>query len=335
MTLTPADRAAGSLLGLALGDALGFVVEAAPPAEAAEYVRVELRQGLAGARARPPFSPGQYSDDTQLARELLLSIRESRGFDPAAFAMRLARLFAEGRAVGAGPGCRGAAERLAAGTPWDRAGAPPPYAGNGAAMRAGPLGTLYGDDPARLVAIARAQALVTHRDQRAVAGAVAVAAAVALAATPGPLNGPDLLAQVGALVEEIDGSVAAAVRGVAGWLSLTPEAAARLVAGLANPGRDAEWTGVSPFVTCGVAWSLYAFLRSPDDYWETVCTAIGIGGDTDTAAAMAGAMSGARLGSGALPTALLDRLTDMGAWGLQDILHLARGCEVLLRGGDA
>src|SRR5512146_493773 len=137
MTLTPADRAAGSLLGLALGDALGFVVEAAAPAEAAEYVRAELRQGLAGARARAPFSPGQYSDDTQLARELLLSIRESRGFDPAAFAMRLARLFAEGRAVGAGPGCRGAAERLAAGTPWDRAGAPPPYAGNGAAWRPG------------------------------------------------------------------------------------------------------------------------------------------------------------------------------------------------------
>jgi len=331
MTLTPADRAAGSLLGLALGDALGFVVEAAAPAEAADYVRAELRQGLAGARARAPFSPGQYSDDTQLARELLISIRQSSGFDPAAFATRLARLFAEGRAVGAGPGCRGAAERLAAGTPWERAGAPPPYAGNGAAMRAGPLGTLYGDDPARLVAIARDQALVTHRDSRAVAGSVAVAAAVALGAEPGPLNGAELLAQVAALVGDIDRSVAAAVRGVAGWLALTPEAAARLTAGLEDPGRDAERTGLSPFVTCGVAWSLYAFLRSPDDYWETLCTAIGIGGDTDTVAAMAGAMSGARLGPGALPAALLDRLTDQGTWGSADLLHLAKGCEMLVR----
>jgi ADP-ribosylglycohydrolase len=331
MTLTPADRAAGSLLGLALGDALGFVVEAAPPTEAADYVRVELRQGLAGARARAPFSPGQYSDDTQLARELLLSIRESCGFDPVIFAARVARLFAEGRAVGAGPGCRGAAERLAAGTPWKRAGAPAPYAGNGAAMRAGPLGVLYAGDSHRLVAVTRAQALVTHQDERAVAGAVAVAAAVALAATPGLLNGPDLLAQVAALVEEIDRSVAAAIRGVAGWLALAPEAAAGRVADLEGSARDAEWNGLSPFVTSGVAWSLYAFLRSPDDYWETLCTAIGIGGDTDTVAAMAGAMSGARLGPGALPAALLGRLTDRGTWGSGDLLQLARRCEVLVR----
>ena len=38
----------------------------------------------------------------------------------------------------------------------------------------------------------------------------------------------------------------------------------------------------------------------PDDYWATVCTAIGVGGDTDTMAAIAGAISGARLGPAAL-----------------------------------
>ena len=54
-------------------------------------------------------------------------------------------------------------------------------------------------------------------------------------------------------------------------------------------------------------WSLYAFLRSPDDYWETICTAIGVGGDTDTMAAIAGAISGARLGVAALPADLIWR----------------------------
>jgi len=332
MTLTPADRAAGSLLGLALGDALGFVVEAASPAEAAEYVRAELRQGLAGARARAPFSPGQYSDDTQLARELLLSIRESSGFEPAAFATRLARLFAEGRAVGAGPGCRGAAERLAAGTPWDSAGAPPPYAGNGAAMRAGPLGTLYGGDPARLVAIARAQALVTHRDQRALAGAVAIAGAVALAARPGPTDPRAFLEELRAWVLPIDESVAQAVAGVGDWLEEGPvRAGARLVR-LSGPGAI-PGAGVSPFVLPSVAWSLYAFLRSPDDGWETLCTAIEVGGDTDTMAAMAGAMSGAHLGLEALPAALLDRLTDQGTWGFADLVRLARESEARVRDG--
>ncbi|HYL28374.1 MAG TPA: ADP-ribosylglycohydrolase family protein [Gemmatimonadales bacterium] len=330
MTLTPADRAAGSLLGLALGDALGFVVEAAPPAEAADYVRAELRQGLAGARARPPFSPGQYSDDTQLARELLLSISESSGFDPAAFATRVARLFTAGRAVGAGPGCRGAAERLAAGTPWERAGAPPPYAGNGAAMRAGPLGTLYGGDPARLVTIARDQALVTHRDQRALAGAVAIAGAVALAARPGPTDPRAFLAELQAWVLPIDESVAQAVAGVSDWLEEGPvRAGARLVR-LSGPGAIAG-AGVSPFVLPSVAWSLYAFLRSPDDGWETLCTAIEVGGDTDTMAAMAGAMSGARLGPGCWPEPLLDRLTDAGTWGAVDLDRVARECAALER----
>ena len=37
-------------------------------------------------RRRPSWTFGQYSDDTQLGRELLLNIRESRGFDPSRFA---------------------------------------------------------------------------------------------------------------------------------------------------------------------------------------------------------------------------------------------------------
>ncbi|HEY6947599.1 MAG TPA: ADP-ribosylglycohydrolase family protein [Gemmatimonadales bacterium] len=332
MTLTPADRAAGSLLGLALGDALGFVVEAAPPAEAAEYVRVELRQGLAGVRARAPFSPGQYSDDTQLARELLLSIRESGGFDPAAFAARLARLFADGRAVGAGPGCRGAAERLAAGTPWERAGAPPPYAGNGAAMRAGPLGTLYGSDPARLAAITRAQALVTHRDRRALAGSVAIAGAVALASRPGAVDPRTLLEELYPWVLPIDESVAHAVLGIRNWLADGPVRAAARLLRLSGPGASPE-AGVLPVVLPSVAWSLYAFLRSPDDCWETLCTAIEIGGDTDTMAAMAGAMSGAHLGPECWPEALLDRLTDAGTWSAADLGRVARECAALEREG--
>jgi hypothetical protein len=50
-----------------------------------------------------------------------------------------------------------------------------------------------------------------------------------------------------------------------------------------------------------VLWSLYSFLTSPDGYWETICTAIAVGGDVDATAAMAEAMSGAFLGLDAIP----------------------------------
>jgi ADP-ribosylglycohydrolase len=82
-------------------------------------------------------------------------------------------------------------------------------------------------------------------------------------------------------------------------------------------------------VVPSVAWSLYAFLRTPDDYWAVVRTAIAVGGDTDTMAAMAGALAGAHLGAAVLPQPLLERLTDRGAWGAAELDGLARDCARL------
>jgi len=133
------------LLGQALGDALGFVVEAEPPEVARTYVEDWLRAGKAGQRSHPQFPFGQYTDDTQFARELLRSFEEREGWEPAAFAGRLAGLFQEGLDVGAGWGTRSAALRLSTGVHWSRSGTPAPYAGNGSAMRAGQLGILFPD----------------------------------------------------------------------------------------------------------------------------------------------------------------------------------------------
>jgi ADP-ribosylglycohydrolase len=76
-------------------------------------------------------------------------------------------------------------------------------------------------------------------------------------------------------------------------------------------------------VVGSVLWSLYAFLRSPDDYWEAIRTAISIGGDVDTTAAMTGAISGARVGLQALPLTLAYRLTDQGTWHFEKLVELA------------
>ncbi|MGH7536599.1 MAG: ADP-ribosylglycohydrolase family protein, partial [Gemmatimonadales bacterium] len=235
--------------------------------------------------------------------------------------------FRAGRDVGAGPGTRAAAGRLLGGAHWSTVGAPAPYAGNGSAMRAGPIGVLFAADHHMLVRVAREQSRITHLDPRCAAGAVAVAHAVALAREPGAVDPSAFLARLGESVEREDGSVAAAVRGLADWLLMPPVAAARhLQACGLEPASRGQWQGISAFVTSSVVWSLYAFLRSPDDYWESVCTAIGVGGDTDTMAAMTGAMAGARLGPEALPAPLLERLTDRGHWGAVALEGLARAC---------
>jgi poly(ADP-ribose) glycohydrolase ARH3 len=50
-----------------------------------------------------------------------------------------------------------------------------------------------------------------------------------------------------------------------------------------------------------VPTAIHCFLRHPESYPETVTYAISLGGDTDTIAAMAGAISGAYLGIEAIP----------------------------------
>ena len=321
-----AERLAASILGQALGDALGFVVEAEPPSVAQAYVDDWLRTGRAGERSHPQYPFGQYTDDTQLARELLRSFHQARGWDPAVYAALIAQLFSEQREVGAGRGTRSAALRLLVGVSWQESGTPAPYAGNGAAMRAGPLGLLVPETTA-MCRTAVEQARITHLDPRSAAGSVVIARAVALASRPQSIQPGDFIEDLSLSAATADESVAAAVRRLTGWLSLPPmQAAQHLHASGLDPAHNRQWQGISAFVTPSVLWSIYSFLRFPDDYWETICTAIAVGGDTDTMAAMAGAISGARLGVDALPADLLERINDRGGWGAPALTELARTC---------
>ena len=316
----------GCLVGQALGDALGFVVEGRPPEVCREYVDEVLGRDGGLGRGRVPF--GQYSDDTQLARELMQSYAACGRFDPEDYARRIAAIFSEGRIVGRGRSTEEAAQRLARGVPWDEAGTPPPSAGNGSAMRAGPIGLLFYDDHEGLVRAATEQGIITHADPRCLAGAVAIAGAVAFALRRCPVEPATFLTRLAELSEEVEPRFATHLRRLARWLPLLPEEA---VTRISEEGLEQEpahgWHGISPFVVGSVLWSLYSFLKSPDDYRQTIRTAIAVGGDVDTTAAMAGAISGARLGLAAVPQGLAQRLTDRGTWRLAELMALADECH--------
>jgi len=319
-----ADRFAGCLVGQALGDALGFIVEGNSPEECAAYVESAVRPRRLTEHSRGPLPFGQYSDDTQLARELALSLVACGGFNPADYAARIATIFTEHRIVGCGMSTVEAALRLAGGCQWDEAGTPAPAAGNGSAMRAAPAGLVFAHDTEAMIKTAHDQGRITHADRRCSAGAIAIAGAVGSVVLRGEVEASNLCASLADWARPFDPTMAAALEQLPRWREESPDIAATRIAGIGRgPGYSESWGGISPFVTPSVLWSLYSVLHSPDDYWEAICTAIAVGGDVDTTAAMAGAIAGAAVGLKGIPSEPCRLLSDQGAWGYEELVQLA------------
>lgn len=318
------EQFSAALLGLSLGDALGFPVEGYPPAICERYVSQFLRTGLAGQWNHYPYPFGQYSDDTQMTRTLIESITHCKSFDPIDFAHQLATLFDSKKVIGQGRSTQEAVQRLIHGVSWKNAGTLPPTAGNSSSARALAIGLFLYNQPEKMLEAAKDQSWITHQDHRCLAGSIAVAGATALALQSEKIDAASFIAQLIEWTEPTSEEFSAQLRHLPEWLALAPEHAAEAIAraGIESSYQD-NWHGISPFITSSVLWSLYSFLKCPDDYWNVICTAIAAGGDTDTTAAIAGGISGAHLGHACLPVHLISKLTDQGRWTSEHLIGLA------------
>jgi ADP-ribosylglycohydrolase len=116
------------------------------------------------------------------------------------------------------------------------------------------------------------------------------------------------------------------------WAMEPPQRAVSLIAHVGTePSYTADWDGISPFVTPSVLWSLYSVLRSPAGYWGAICTAIEVGGDVDTTAAMTGAIAGASVGLSGIPKGPSQLISDRGADGYDILVRLATDLHQLHR----
>lgn len=319
--MTTREKFMGCLVGCAIGDAVGAPVESLGFQHCQKYVqnyvrpqRFEtIRRAAYGDLPTLPF--GQVTDDTQLTVLLALAIKRAGRPSPEYFGDLLVQSFAANRVVGSGRATRYAVANLTTGMHWREAGAPPPQAGNGTAMRAAPLGLFLYHDTEALIQAAYETSYVTHQDPQCTAGAIAIALATAKAVQgEDPHKLPWLEGMMGA-ISRYDDAMAEALREV--WLRWgeDPVGMSQFVQSFDPPlasGHGRIWDRISPYVLPSVLWSLYAYLHTPDDFWETICTAVSPGGDVDTTGAMAGAISGAHNGLQALPTAVVNVLRDQG-----------------------
>jgi poly(ADP-ribose) glycohydrolase ARH3 len=83
-----------------------------------------------------------------------------------------------------------------------------------------------------------------------------------------------------------------------------------------------------------VPTAIASFALAPESFEAAVCNVIFLGGDTDTLAAMAGALSGAYLGAGRLPGRLVGLLESSPKGGAY-IRQLAERLFAVYRGGAA
>jgi poly(ADP-ribose) glycohydrolase ARH3 len=236
-----------------------------------------------------------YTDDTQMA----IGIAETLAAHGEILEERLCEAFVANYVPsrGYGRGARAVLDAMAEGLDYQAVAAgyfPGGSYGNGAAMRVAPIGLLFRDAPDRLAEQARLSALPTHQHPLGIEGAQLLAQAVALASHGGVVNRADFLAQL----RQACTSAAFGTR------------LERAIA-LSSP-DDLGLMGNGIEALESVVTAIASFAHAPSFYADTIANVILLGGDTDTMAAMAGALSGAFLGWQAIPPRLLDLLEDGG-----------------------
>lgn len=291
------SRRVGAVLGGAIGDAMGHPTEFIRSFDAIRerfgpdgVTGYELYWERDGRRIAP------YTDDTQMAECVLRSLLASRErqADLDATMRDMAERFVDwsknpqGGHRAPGNACLAGCRNLERGAHWSEAGGPT-AGGCGSVMRAYPFGLVFAHDLERAEAWAVAHSKLTHRDPIALAASAAMAVGIARVLRDEPLT---------LVLSEM---VAAACR-------YSPKTAAMMARAI-----DEAQEGVGPETTLerlegwaaheAIAAAVYVFARHPDDPRAAILEGANTPGDSDSIATLAGALTGARTGVGAIPSA--------------------------------
>ncbi|MFF3945686.1 ADP-ribosylglycohydrolase family protein [Streptomyces sp. NPDC001902] len=306
MTRTPSprldargiDRAAGVLLGAAVGDALGV------PYEFKATLREDQQPGMIGG-GLGPYRPGEYSDDTQM--QVCVAQVAATGADlrsPGALDAIAAgfRHWVDGGASDVGAQTRsvlGAAEALPGSPAEALREAARQYAtghrltaGNGSLMRTGIVALAHLGDAAAMAEAATAVSSLTHPDPDCADACVLWCSGIRTAVLHGTFDGVraglDLLPAVrrDTWAKRLDEAEAAPPGHFAdnGWVVRALQAAWSAITRTPVPELD---PGKGRFPAAHLRQALAAAVRA--------------GHDTDTVAAIAGALLGARWGCSGIP----------------------------------
>ncbi len=277
------SRFRGSLLGLAVGDALGA------PFEGLARGSFDPVEDMVGGGHRG-LRVGTWTDDTSMALCLADSLVARRGFDLGHQLDRYLRWLRDGYlssaeyAFGLGHTVSRALARYEmTGDPFSSGLTEPLSAGNGSLMRLAPVPLFYAADHAEAIRLSGESSRATHATRLAIDACRYLGALIAGAASGRTKE--ELLAE-GYFGDELAPEVAAVARG--------------------SFRRD-DPPDASGYVVHTLEAALWALARSTT-FREGALLAVNLGGDTDTTAAVFGQLAGALEGEEAIPPEWRERL---------------------------
>ncbi len=314
------QKVAGSLYGLAYGDALG------KPTEFLQYATIVAEYGAAGPQTLTG-SPALVTDDTQMALAVGEAIEAASSCTPAALEPELRRAFLDWAASpdnNRAPGmtCLRACAALSDGRPWQQA-TEAGSKGCGANMRVTPVGLVPGLTDDQRAGAAQLQAALTHGHPTGLAASELTAYAVRWLCDG--LAPADLLA---ALRDRCDtqrkvyredwlgdlwhrpGATSPVEFIARGW-DETAAALDRVAMALAAgrfAGDPCLATGAGWIAEEALATALYCYLISPAEPVAVLGRGAASSGDSDSIACLAGAFAGAALGMAAWPAEWAERI---------------------------
>jgi ADP-ribosyl-[dinitrogen reductase] hydrolase len=279
------DRAAGALLGLAVGDAVGTTLE---------FARRDAQPPVTDMVGGGPFSlkPGEWTDDTAMAIALGNSLAECDHFNPRDCINRFVNWYRRGMysctgtCFDIGMATRQALERFIDSDEPFSGSTNPGHAGNGSLMRLSPVaiwGIRHSDD--EIMRVARDQSRTTHGAPECLTACEAYAVMTARA-----IRGDDRSAIFAAPT------------------TITPpsERLAGIFAGewRGQPRANIESSG---YVVDSIEAALWC-VDQTGNFEAAILLAANLADDADTVAAITGQLAGAIYGASGIPKGWLERL---------------------------
>ena len=200
------------------------------------------------------------------------------------------------------------------------------FAGDGAAMRVAPVGLFYWNDPTNRVDAAVKSALLTHRHPLAVISTAAVAAAIAAVMSGGRKKRGKkkvldliiretrraeklLLEQYGNLLDpspdRFDGCFSEALERLPQWWEIEDPSVQESIceyARVSDPILKSEHLFITKnHALLAIFTAILVALKHLGSFRSSIIETVNLGGDTDTVAAITGAITGARAGLDNIP----------------------------------